>query len=76
MKTMVLGVLMAAAAATAAFAGDVVVEPDASSDATGAFVLLALTAIVIASGAGAFASRGKTNALDIKADEAQDDPSY
>ncbi len=69
---------MAVAAATAAFAGDVVVEPEASSssDATGALMLLALTAIVIASGAGVFASRGNTNVLDIKADEAQDDPNF
>lgn len=74
MKSIFLGLGLALAAGVAAHAGE---EPivESSSDGSAAFILLALVAVVVATGSGVLSSRNK-NSLDIKADDADDNAGF
>lgn len=60
--------------ATAAMAGDMPMA-DASSDSTGGLILLAMIAVVVATGGGMFATRND-NSLDITSEDADDNAGF
>lgn len=78
MKSIIFGFGLAIATGVAAFAGmSVPEEPvvESSSDGNGALILLALVAVVVATGSGVLSSRNN-NSLDIKADDADDNAGF
>lgn len=77
MKSIIFGFGLAIATGVAAFAGMLTEEPvvESSSDGNGALILLALVAVVVATGSGVLSSRNN-NSLDIKADDADDNAGF
>ncbi|WP_439156233.1 hypothetical protein [Yoonia sp.] len=73
MKSIFLGFCITVASAVAAQAGEF--KAESSSDGNAAFILLALVAVVVATGSGMLATRND-NSLDIKSDDADDNAGF